>query len=168
VESNGHVAHLVPGFRRGTEDTGAPSGKDGDAQWKRWGWPVEKMGMASGKDGDGQWKRWGWPVEKMGMASGKDGDVQWKRWGWPVEKMGMASGKDGDGQWKRWGWPVEKMGMASGRCPRISPANRTLSCGSCTLAYVVHVLLNAFVCTTGRKNHGEVSRGSCANAVRAG
>jgi hypothetical protein len=25
-------------------------------------------------DGDGQWKRWGWPVEKMGMASGKDGD----------------------------------------------------------------------------------------------
>ena len=34
----------------------------------------EQMETASGKDGDAQWKRWGWPVEKMGMASGKDGD----------------------------------------------------------------------------------------------
>jgi hypothetical protein len=35
------------------------------------------MGMPSGKDGDAQWKRWGCPVEKMGMPSGKDGDAQW-------------------------------------------------------------------------------------------
>jgi hypothetical protein len=52
----------------------------------------EHMGMASGKDGDGQWKRWGWSMEKMGMVNGKDGDGQWKRWGWPVEKMGMVNG----------------------------------------------------------------------------
>jgi hypothetical protein len=64
----------TPVGHRCSEQMGAASGKDGDAQWKRWGWPVEKMGMASGKDGDGQWKRWGWLVEKMGMASGKDGD----------------------------------------------------------------------------------------------
>ena len=69
----------------------------GDAQWKRWGWLVEKMGILNGSDGGGQWKRWGRSVEKMGMASGKDGDAQWKRWGWLVEKMGTASGKDGDG-----------------------------------------------------------------------
>src|SRR5215212_1530889 len=60
------------------------------------------------------------------------------------------------------------MEMFNGRCSRVSPANRALSCGSCALAYVVHVLLNAFVCTAGRTNHGEVSRGGCANAVRAG
>src|SRR5215208_6944373 len=30
----------------------------------------EQMGTASGKDGDAQWKRWGRPVEKMGTASG--------------------------------------------------------------------------------------------------
>jgi hypothetical protein len=39
---------------------------------------MEAMGAASGKDGDGQWKRWGWLAEKMGMPSGKDGDPQWK------------------------------------------------------------------------------------------
>src|SRR5215213_3198828 len=86
---------------------------------------------------------------------------QWKRWGRPVEKMGTASGKDGDAQWNL-------MEMFNGKCTRISPANRALFCGSGTLAYVVYVLLNAFVCTTGRPNHGEVSRGGCANAVRAG
>jgi hypothetical protein len=26
----------------------------------------EQMGTASGKDGDGQWKRWGWLVEFNG------------------------------------------------------------------------------------------------------
>jgi hypothetical protein len=31
---------------------------------------MEKMGMLNGKDGDAQWKRWGCPVEKMGMPSG--------------------------------------------------------------------------------------------------
>jgi hypothetical protein len=139
----------------------AASGDDGDGQWKRWGCPVEKMGMPSGKDGDAQWKRWGCPVEKMGMPSGKDGDAQWIRWGCPVEKMGMPSGKDGDAQWNL-------MEMFNGKYTRISPANRALFCGSGTLAYVVYVLLNAFVCTTGRPNHGEVSRGGCANAVRAG
>jgi hypothetical protein len=112
-------------------------------------------------DEGGQWKRWGRPVEKMGTASGKDGDGQWKRWGRPVEKMGMLNGKDGDAQWNL-------MEMFNGKCTRISPANRALFCGSGTLAYVVYVLLNAFVCTTGRPNHGEVSRGGCANAVRAG
>ena len=100
-------------------------------------------------------------MEKMGMLNGSDGDGQWKRWGRPVEKMGTASGKDGDGQWNL-------MKMSNGRYSRISPANRVISCGSDTLAYVVHVLLNAFVCITGRPNHGEVSRGGCANAVRAG
>jgi hypothetical protein len=35
------------------------------------------MGTLNGSDGDGQWKRWGWSVEKMGMVSGKDGDDQW-------------------------------------------------------------------------------------------
>jgi hypothetical protein len=90
-----------------------------------------------------------------------DGDGQWKRWGRPVEKMGMLNGKDGDAQWNL-------MEMFNGKCTRISPANRALFCGSGTLAYVVYVLLNAFVCTTGRPNHGEVSRGGCANAVRAG
>ena len=78
-----------------------------------------------------------------------------------MEAMEAASGKDGDGEWNL-------MEMFNGRCSRVSPANMALSCGSCTLAYVVHVLLNAFVCTTGRTNHGEVSRGGCANAVRAG
>jgi hypothetical protein len=112
-------------------------------------------------DGDAQWKRWGWLVEKMGMLNGKDGDAQWKRWGCSMEKMGMPSGKDGDAQWNL-------MEMFNGKCTRISPANRALFCGSGTLAYVVYVLLNAFVCTTGRPNHGEVSRGGCANAVRAG
>src|SRR5829696_8593027 len=104
----------------------------------------------------------------MRVANGDDGDAQWKRWGCPVEKMGMPSGKDGDAQWRRWGCSVEKRGMFNGKCTRISPANRALFCGSGTLAYVVYVLLNAFVCTTGRPNHGEVSRGGCANAVRAG
>src|SRR5215213_6275474 len=99
--------------------------------------------------------------EQMGTPSGKDGDAQWKRWGRPVEQMGTPSGKDGDAQWNL-------MEMSYGRCSRISPANSALSCGSGTLAYVVHVLLNAFVCTTGRTNHGEVSRGGCANAVCAG
>jgi hypothetical protein len=112
-------------------------------------------------DEGGQWRRWGRPVEKIGMTSGSDGDAQWKRGGGPVEAIGRSSGKDGDVQWNL-------MEMFNGRCPRISPANRALSCGSCTLAYVVYVLLNAFVCTTGRTNHGEVSRGGCANAVRAG
>jgi hypothetical protein len=36
------------------------------------------MGMLNGKDGDAQWKRWGCPVEAMGMLNGKDGDAQWK------------------------------------------------------------------------------------------
>jgi hypothetical protein len=31
---------------------------------------VEKMGTLNGSDGDAQWKRWRRPVEKMGMASG--------------------------------------------------------------------------------------------------
>ena len=113
----------------------------------------EQMGTPSGKDGDAQWKK---------------GDVQWKRWGRPVEKMGTPSGKDGDAQWKKGDVQWNLMEMFYGRCSRISPANRALSCGRGTLAYVVHVLLNAFVCTTGRTNHGEVSRGGCANAVRPG
>jgi hypothetical protein len=78
-----------------------------------------------------------------------------------MEVMGTLNGSDGDGQWNL-------MEMFNGRYLQISPANRVISCGSGTLAYVVHVLLNAFVCTTGRTNHGEVSRGGCANAVHAG
>src|SRR5215212_5819852 len=78
----------TPIIHRCSEQMGTPSGKDGDAQWKRWGRPVEKMGTHSGKDGDAQWKRWGRPVEKMGTPSGKDGDAQWKRWGRPVEFNG--------------------------------------------------------------------------------
>ena len=166
------------------EKMGMPSGKDGDAQWK--GTILSPLSRDRGDDKatrkmlqmamffrtsvgpsllradeGGQWRRWGCSMEKMGMLNGKDGDAQWKRWGCPVEKMGMPSGKDGDAQWNL-------MEMFNGKCTRISPANRALFCGSGTLAYVVYVLLNAFVCTAGRPNHGEVSRGSCANAVRAG
>jgi hypothetical protein len=49
VESNGHVTHLLLGFRRG-------NGEYGGGQWKRWGCSMEAMGTASGKDGDAQWK----------------------------------------------------------------------------------------------------------------
>jgi hypothetical protein len=80
-------------------------------------------------------------MEVMGMVNGSDGDGQWKRWGRSMEVMGMVNGSDGDGQWNL-------MEMSNGRYSRISPANRVVSCGSDTLAYVVHVLLNAFVCTS--------------------
>jgi hypothetical protein len=46
------------------------------------------MGTLNGSDGDGQWKRWGWLVEKMGTLNGSDGGGQWKRWGWLVEFNG--------------------------------------------------------------------------------
>jgi hypothetical protein len=132
---------------------GMASGKDGDGQWKvtrhvthlSHGFRKE-----NGKDGDGQWKRWGCLMEAMGMASGKDGGGQWKRWGCLMEAMGMASGKDGGGKWNI-------MEMFNGRRSQILPANGALYCGSGAVAYVVYVLLNAFVCTTGRTNHGEVS-----------
>ena len=171
------LGRKLPGFRRG-------NGGYGGGQWKRWGCSMEKMGMLNGKDGDAQWKStilsplsrdrgddkatrkklqmamfFRTPVGPSLLRADEGG--QWRRWGRPVEKMGMPNGKDGDAQWNL-------MEMFNGKCTRISPANRALFCGSGTLAYVVYVLLNAFVCTTGRPNHGEVSRGGCANAVRAG
>jgi hypothetical protein len=111
------------------------------------------MGMASGKDGDGQWKVTRHVTHLshgFRKENGKDGDGQWKRWGCLMEAMGMASGKDGGGQWNL-------MEMFNGRRSQILPANGALYCGSGAVAYVVYVLLNAFVCTTGRTNHGEVS-----------
>jgi hypothetical protein len=33
------------------------------------GRPVEKMGMLNGKDGDAQWKRWGCSMEKHHLVS---------------------------------------------------------------------------------------------------
>ena len=112
MESDGHVTHLLPGFRRETEDTGAASGKDGDAQWKRWGWLVEKMGMASSSTilSPLSRDRGGDKATRKNAANGHvfsdsrrpsllrvDGDAQWKRWGRPVEKMGTLNGSDGDG-----------------------------------------------------------------------
>jgi hypothetical protein len=38
---------------------------------------MEEMGTLIGKDGDAQWKRWGRSLEKMGTLIGKDGDDQW-------------------------------------------------------------------------------------------
>jgi hypothetical protein len=37
------------------EGMGAPSGRDGSAQWKGWERPVEGMGAPSGRDGSAQW-----------------------------------------------------------------------------------------------------------------
>jgi hypothetical protein len=164
------LGRKLPGFRRG-------NGGYGGGQWKRWGCSMEKMGMLNGKAPSCLRCReieatirqrekmlqmamfFRTPVGPSLLRADEGG--QWRRWGCSMEKMGMLSGKDGDVQWNL-------MGMFNGKCTRISPANRALFCGSGTLAYVVYVLLNAFVCTTGRPNHGEVSRGGCANAVRAG
>jgi hypothetical protein len=50
------------------ERMGAPSGKDGSAQWKGWERPVERMGAPSGKDGSAQWIL-------MGASNGKSNRI---------------------------------------------------------------------------------------------
>jgi hypothetical protein len=50
------------------ERMGAPSGRDGSAQWKGWERPVEGMGALSGKDGSAQWIL-------MGASNGKSNRI---------------------------------------------------------------------------------------------
>jgi hypothetical protein len=60
------------------------------------------------------------------------------------------------------------MGMLNGILFQILPANKAIFCGVCPVAYVVYVVLNAFVCTQGRIDYGQVSGGGCTYVVRTG
>jgi hypothetical protein len=50
------------------ERMGAPTGRDGSAQWKGWELSAERMGAPSGKDGSAQWIL-------MGASNGKSNRI---------------------------------------------------------------------------------------------
>jgi hypothetical protein len=90
-------------------------------------------------------------MERMGAPSGRNGSGQWKEWELSAERMGASSGNDGSAQWIL-------MGASNGKSNRILPATRLVFPGVSQVAYVVYVVFNVFVCTTGRKDFGEHSR----------
>jgi hypothetical protein len=93
-------------------------------------------------------------VDGMGAHTGQDGYALWKRWEPLADGMGASIGNNRCSYWMVWVPTVDFYGCLQWKNPVVFAANRLVSCDGRPVAYVVYVMFNVFVCSTGRMGFG--------------